>query len=89
MTNKTNTTLIVMTNASSLPYTFNVELRWTTTKFPALSRVQRALTYFLKSNEHWLAEDDPEIVAIVQSKAKMNIKQPVGLAFTMSCPLNV
>lgn len=86
---KTNTTLILNTNASNCTYTLDVDLVWTSRKFPALSRVQRALDKFFKNNSHWLAEDDPQIVAIVQSDSKLNVKYASGLSLTKIDPLYV
>ena len=57
---KTNTTLILNTNASNFTFTLDVDLRYGSKKFPALSRIQRALDKFLTNNSHWLAEDRSE-----------------------------
>lgn len=86
---KTNTTLILNTNASDCTFMLNVDLRYESKKFPALSRVQRALDKFLTNNSHWLAEDEPQIVAIVQSDSKLNVKYASGLSLTKIDPLYV
>ena len=84
-----NTTLILSTNASGSTFTLDVDLRYTSKAFPALSRIQRALDKFLTNNSHWLAEDNPQIVALVQSDSKLNVKYTSGLALTKCEPLYV
>jgi hypothetical protein len=54
-----------------------------------LSRIQRALDKFLKGNSHWLAEDDPQIVAVLQSDSQIKIKFASGLSLTKTEPLIV
>ena len=76
------TTLILNTNASNCTFTLDVDLRYTSKAFPALSRIQRALDKFLTNNSHWLAEDDPRIVALVQSDSKLIVKYASGLSLT-------
>jgi len=83
------TTLILKTNASSCTFTLDVDLRYTSKTFPALSRIQRALDKFFKGNSHWLAEDDPRIVALVQSDSKLKVKYASGLSLTKTEPLIV
>ena len=83
------TTLILKTNASSFTFTLDVNLRYSSKTFPALSRIQRALDKFLKGNSHWLAEDDPRIVALVQSDSKLKVKYASGLSLTKTEPLIV
>ena len=84
-----NTTLILNTNASGSTFTLDVDLRYSSKAFPALSRIQRALDKFFKDNSHWLAEDDPQIVAVVQSDSKLNVKYASGLSLTKIDPLYV
>lgn len=86
---KTNTTLVLNTNASNCTFTLDVDLIYTSKNFPALSRIQRALNKFLTNNSHWLAEDDPKIVAVVQSDAKLTVKYASGLSLTKIDPLYV
>jgi hypothetical protein len=83
------TTLILNTNASSCKFTLDLDLRYTSKAFPALSRIQRALDKFLKGNSHWLAEDDPQIVAVLQSDSPLKIKYTSGLSLTKTAPLIV
>ena len=83
------TTLILKTNASSCTFTLDVELRYASKAYPALSRIQRALDKFLKGNSHWLAEDDPQIVAVLQSDSQIKIKFASGLSLTKTEPLIV
>jgi len=83
------TTLILNTNASNCTFTLDVDLRYASKAFPALSRIQRALDKFLKDKSHWLAEDDPRIVALVQSDTKINVKYASGLSLTKIDPLIV
>ena len=83
------TTLILKTNASSCTFTLDVDLRYTSKAYPALSRIQRALDKFLKGNSHWLAEDDPQIVAVLQSDSQIKIKFASGLSLTKTEPLIV
>jgi hypothetical protein len=83
------TTLILTTNASPLTFTLRVDLQWTTKAFPATSRIQKALDRFLKGNTHWLAEDDPQIVAVLQSDSQIKIKFASGLSLTKTEPLIV
>jgi hypothetical protein len=83
------TTLILKTNASSCTFTLDVDLRYTSKAFPALSRIQRALDKFLTNNSHWLAEDEPRIVALVQSDTKLIVKYASGLSLTKIDPLIV
>jgi len=83
------TTLILKTNASSCTFTLDVDLRYTSKAFPALSRIQRALDKFLKGNSHWLAEDDPQIVAVLQSDSQIKVKYASGLSLTKTAPLIV
>ena len=83
------TTLILKTNASSCTFTLDVELRYASKAYPALSRIQRALDKFLKGNSHWLAEDDPQIVAVLQSDSQIKIKFASGLSLTKGDPLIV
>jgi len=83
------TTLILKTNASSCTFTLDVDLKYTSKAFPALSRIQRALDKFLKGNSHWLAEDDPKIVAVLQSDSQIKIKFASGLSLTKTEPLIV
>ena len=83
------TTLILKTNASSFTFTLDVDLKYESKTFPALSRIQRALDKFLTNNSHWLAEDDPRIVALVQSDTKLNVKYASGLSLTKTEPLIV
>ena len=83
------TTLILNTNASSCTFTLDVDLRYSSKTFPALSRIQRALDKFLTNNSHWLAEDDPRIVALVQSDSKLKVKYASGLSLTKTEPLIV
>ena len=84
-----NTTLILNTSAGNCTFTLDVDLRYTSKNFPALSRIQRALNKFLTTNSHWLAEDDAKIVAVVQSDSKLNVKYTSGLALTKCEPLYV
>jgi hypothetical protein len=84
-----NTTLILNTNASGCTFTLDVDLRYSSKTFPALSRIQRALDKFLKDKSHWLAEDAPRIVALVQSDAKLSVKYASGLSLTKIDPLYV
>ena len=83
------TTLILKTNASSFTFTLDVDLRYTSKAFPALSRIQRALDKFLTNNSHWLAEDDPQIVAVLQSDSQIKIKYTSGISLTKTEPLIV
>jgi hypothetical protein len=83
------TTLILKTNASSCTFTLDVDLRYASKAYPALSRIQRALDKFLKGNSHWLAEDDPQIVAVLQSDSQIKIKFASGLSLTKTEPLIV
>ena len=83
------TTLILKTNASSCTFTLDVELRYASKAYPALSRIQRALDKFLKGNSHWLAEDDPQIVAVLQSDSQIKVKYASGLSLTKTAPLIV
>ena len=83
------TSLILNTNASSCTFTLDVDLRYTSKAFPALSRIQRALDKFLTNNSHWLAEDDPQIVAVLQSESPILIKYTSGLSLTKTEPLIV
>ena len=76
------TTLILKTNASSCTFTLDVDLRYSSKTFPALSRIQQALDKFFRGNSHWLAEDDPRIVALVQSDTKLKVKYASGLSLT-------
>jgi len=76
------TTLILNTNASNCNFTLDVDLRYTSKAFPALSRIQRALDKFLTNNTHWLAEDEPQIVAVLQSELPILIKYTSGLSLT-------
>ena len=76
------TTLILNTNASNCTFTLDVDLRYTSKAFPALSRIQRALDTFLTNNTHWLAEDEPQIVAVLQSESPILIKYTSGLSLT-------
>jgi len=84
-----NTTLILRTNASGSTFTLNVDLRYTSKAFPALSRIQRGLDKFLINNSHWIAEDEPRIVALVQSDSKLIVKYASGLSLTKIDPLYV
>jgi hypothetical protein len=81
------TTLILNTNASNCTFTLDVELRYTSKTFPALSRIQRALDKFLKGNSHWLSEDDPQIVAVLQSDSQILIKYASGISLKKTEPL--
>lgn len=83
------TSLILNTNASGSTFTLNVDLRYSSKAFPALSRIQRALDKFLKGNTHWLAEDEPQIVAVLQSDSPIKIKYTSGLSLTKTEPLIV
>ena len=83
------TTLILKTNASSCTFTLDVDLRYASKAYPALSRIQRALDKFLKGNSHWVAEDDPQIVAVLQSDSQIKIKFASGLSLTKTEPLIV
>ena len=83
------TTLILNTNASGSTFTLNVDLRYTSKAFPALSRIQRALDKFLSNNSHWLAEDAPQIVAVLQSDSQIKIKYTSGISLTKTEPLIV
>ena len=83
------TSLILNTNASSCTFTLDVDLRYTSKAFPALSRIQRALDKFLANNSHWLAEDDPQIVAVLQSDSQIKVKYASGLSLTKTAPLIV
>jgi len=83
------TTLILNTNASNCTFTLDVELRYTSKTFPALSRIQRALDKFLTNNSHWLAEDEPQIVAVLQSDSTIKIKYTSGTSLTKIDPLIV
>ena len=83
------TTLILNTNASHCTFTLDVDLRYSSKTFPALSRIQLALDKFLKGNSHWLAEDDPQIVTVLQSDAQIKIKFASGLSLTKIEPLIV
>ena len=76
------TTLILNTNASNCSFTLDVDLRYASKAFPALSRIQRALDKFLTNNSHWLAEDEPQIVALLQSDSPILIKYTSGLSLT-------
>lgn len=84
-----NTTLILNTNAGNCTFALDVDLRYTSKTFPALSRIQRALNKFFKDKSHWLGEDDARIVAVVQSDSKLNIKYVSGLSLTKNDPLYV
>lgn len=81
--------LILNTNASGCTFTLDVDLRYTSKTFPALSRIQRALDKFLKGNSHWLAEDNPQIVAVLQSDSQIKVKYASGLSLTKIAPLIV
>ena len=83
------TTLILNTNASDCTFTLGVDLRYTSKAFPALSRIQRALDKFLTNNTHWLAEDEPQIVAVLQSDSPIKIKYTSGTSLTKIEPLIV
>ena len=83
------TSLILNTNASSCTFTLAVDLRYTSKAFPALSRIQRALDKFLTNNSHWLAEDDPQIVAVLQSDSQIKVKYASGLSLKKTAPLIV
>ena len=83
------TTLILNTNASNCTFTIDVDLRYTSKTFPTLSRIQRALDKFLKGNSHWLAEDDPQIVAVLQSDSQIKVNYASGLSLTKGDPLIV
>jgi hypothetical protein len=83
------TTLILNTNASNCSFTLDVDLRYSSKNFPASSRIQRALDKFFKGNSHWLAEDDPQIVAVLQSDSPILIKYASGLSLTKTEPLIV
>jgi hypothetical protein len=83
------TALILNTNASSCTFTLDVDLRYASKAFPALSRIQRALDKFLTNNSHWLAEDDPQIVAVLQSDSQIKVKYASGLSLTKTAPLIV
>ena len=83
------TTLIFRTNASNCTFTLDVDLRYASKAFPALSRIQRALDKFLKNNSHWLAEDDPQVVAVLQSDSQIQIKYTSGISLTKNDPLIV
>ena len=83
------TSLILNTNASGSTFTLDVDLRYSSKAFPALSRIQRALDKFLKGNTHWLAEDEPQIVAVLQSDSPIKIKYTSGLSLTKTEPLIV
>ena len=83
------TTLILNTNASNCTLTLDVDLRYSSKNFPALSRIQRTLDKFFKGNSHWLAEDDPQIVAVLQSDSSILIKYASGLSLTKTEPLIV
>jgi hypothetical protein len=76
------TTLILNTNASNCTFTLDVDLRYTSKAFPALSRIQRVLDKFLINNTHWLAEDEPQIVAVLQSDSPILIKYTSELSLT-------
>ena len=81
------TTLILNTNASNCTFTIDVDLRYTSKTFPTLSRIQRALDKFFKGNSHWLAEDDPQIVAVLHSDSPILIKYTSGISLTKTEPL--
>ena len=81
------TTLILNTNASNCTFTLDVDLRYSSKTFSALSRIQRALDKFFKGNSHWLAEDDPQIVAVLQSDSPILIKYISGLSLIKTEPL--
>ena len=83
------TTLILNTNASNCTFTLDVDLKYESKTFPALSRIQRALDKFLKGNSHWLAEDDPQIVAVLQSNSQILIKYASGISLTKNDSLIV
>ena len=83
------TTLILNTNASSCTFTLDVDLRYSSKAFPALSKIQRALDKFLTNNSHWLAEDEPQIVAVLQSDSQIKVKYASGLSLTKTAPLIV
>lgn len=83
------TNLILNTKASNCTFTLAVDLRYASKKFPALSRIQLALTKFLTANSHWLGEDDARIVAVIQSNTKLKVKYATGLSFTKHEPLYV
>ena len=83
------TALILNTNASSCTFTLDVDLRYSSKAFPALSKIQRALDKFLTNNSHWLAEDDPQIVAVLQSDSQIKVKYASGLSLTKTTPLIV
>jgi hypothetical protein len=83
------TTLILKTNASNCTFTLDVDLGYTSKAFPALSRIQRALDKFLTNNSHWLAEDAPQIVAVLQSDSQIKVKYASGLSLTKTAPLIV
>ena len=83
------TSLILNTNASGSTFTLDVDLRYNSKAFPALSRIQRALDKFLKGNSHWLAEDDPQIVAVLQSNSQILIKYASGISLTKNDSLIV
>jgi hypothetical protein len=81
------TILILNTNASNCTFTLDVDLRYTSKAFPALSRIQRALDKFLTNNTHWLAEDEPQIVAVLQSDSPIRIKYTSGTSLKKIEPL--
>ena len=83
------TTLILNTNASGSTFTLDVDLRYSSKGFPALSRIQRALDKFLTNNTHWLAEDEPQIVSVLQSDSPIKIKYTSGISLTKIEPLIV
>jgi hypothetical protein len=83
------TALILNTNASSCTFTLDVDLRYSSKAFPALSKIQRALDKFLTNNSHWLAEDEPQIVAVLQSDSTIKIKYTSGTSLTKIDPLIV
>jgi hypothetical protein len=89
MEKKAYAVLILRTNCSNLTFTVDVDLRWTTKAFPALSRIQRALDKFLAIGDHWLAEDEAKIEGIVMGDSKPRKKYISGLSILKLEPLYV
>jgi hypothetical protein len=81
------TKLILNINASNCTFILDVDRRYSSKIFPALSGIQRSLDKFFKGNSHWLAEDDPKFFAVLQSDSQ--IKFASGISLTKTEPLIV
>ena len=83
------TTLTLKPKASNCSFNLDVDLKYASKAFPALSRIKQALDKFFKGNSNWLAKDDPQIVAVLQSDSPILIKYTSGLSLTKTEPLIV